>query len=397
MAALITGSALERVAACPGSVALPHVRTAGSEHASRGTAIHLYLQRALEVGRPAALDEVEDESLRLALSSIDIASLPAADQGQWLAEVALAYNPLTDTARELGRQAGHRDYGALGRQDDEIPITLDVVGVTADSVVVLDYKTGHKSVAAAASNWQLGLGALAAARAYGRENALVGIIYVREERHYYDVASIDFMGLEEWAEKVRLAQSAALRAWAAAQSGTVPDVREGEHCRYCPAFVACPAKTRLLSALGSDPGSLVATTPSPITPEVAAVAYRRLQNVEQAVKQVREQLYAYATVSPIDLGDGMVFGPVESAREQLDGAVARQALLDAFGQLAADRASEWEVTKSSIKKAAQSIAMERGGAKVAPIERELLEAVRAAGGVNVKHSTTTKEHRRKAG
>lgn len=112
---------------------------------------------------------------------------------------------------------------------------------------------------------------------------------------------------------------------------------------------------------------------------------------------MREQLYAYATVSPIDLGDGMVFGPVESAREQLDGAVARQALLDAFGQLAADRASEWEVTKSSIKKAAQSIAMERGGAKVAPIERELLEAVRAAGGVSIKHSTTTKEHRRKAG
>jgi CRISPR/Cas system-associated exonuclease Cas4 (RecB family) len=392
---VFTGSSLHRVAACPASVSLPQVRSISSPAAARGTAIHRYLQRALEVGRPAALDEIEDEDMRAACAAIDLERLPAADVGQWAPEVSFAYNPVTDKARELGRGDAARDYTSAA--DEEICCTVDVVGVTEDAVIVVDYKTGHKAVAKAADNWQLALGALAASRVYGKRSAFVAIAYTREGRDpWYDASQHDEWALEDWAGRVRKVHSTALKVWASTHAGTVPDVTEGEHCRFCPAFTSCPAKVRLIQTLGSEPGSLVASMPSPITQDMAAHVYRRLKLVKEALDQLNSQLYAYAAESPIELGDGLVFGAVSTERDEVQGDVARAVLLDKYGPVIADKAAEWDVTKASVKKAATAVAVQ-SDRKIAPVEREMLEAIRAAGGIKVKHGSTIREHRRKAG
>lgn len=392
---MITASALHRVAVCPASVALPQVRAVASEHAARGTVIHGFLARTLEVGRDGALEEIEDEGLRTACALIDLDRLPAVEPGAYAPEVAFAYDPTKDTARELGRNVTDRTAVYRDLSDDEIAGTADVVGVTGDAVVICDYKSGRRSVAPASENWQLALLALAAARTYGRDQAYVAVIYVRDEaRPWYDAAFLDAFDLEDWAGRIRRAQANALRTWAHVHTGGTPSVVEGDHCHHCPAFTNCPAKTRLMLALAAEPGAIVSTTPQPITNELAATAYRRLKLIKEAVEQVQGQIYAHAAESGgIDLGDGVWLGPKKVEREEVDGAVARQVLLERFGQLVADRAASWEVTKASVKKAAQSLALERGS-KVAPVERELLDAIREAGGVQVRHSAPIKEHRR---
>src|SRR5262245_1070432 len=103
---MISASALHRIAKCPASAVLPqsHEETAAGE---RGTAIHKFREDCFRIGRAKALELVPG-NYRATCEALQMSVLEHLDATQYAFEVAFAYNPATDTARELGRGQGRK-------------------------------------------------------------------------------------------------------------------------------------------------------------------------------------------------------------------------------------------------------------------------------------------------
>lgn len=331
---ITTGSGLERVAVCPGSAVLPQTG-ATSDDAERGRVIHRFLEIAGK-DRAAALAEVPDD-LRPACEALDLAKLPT-NPRLYAAEVAFAYHTVTGKARELGRGIG-RKYDCA---TTEIAGTADVIALLEpDAVFVADFKTGWSRRPRAAQSLQLRFYALAAARAYGRTHAVVQMIRVFDDGEVYtDEATLDAFDLDSFALDLGTLASEIEGARQLYAEGVEPEMVEGAHCRWCPAFPRCPAKAALIAS----PPSLE------ITPEGAAKAYERLRLYRQALDKAEEILKDYARATPIPLPDGTVYGPRYDSTKRLDGKVAAKVLREWFGD-AAEAGIEIEVTQASIKRA----------------------------------------------
>lgn len=387
---LPSGSNWNRLAVCPAAGALPSVDEPRNPYAHRGNSLHAFLADAGNLDRDKALERVPEEH-RAAAEVIDLSALPPSAQEGFAAEIALAIDVRQGTARELGRGL-ERKYPGLG--PDELPLTLDVLGLSKDgeSVLVLDYKTGHKAVPSPRLNWQLRLGALAACLAYRRTRAMIAVVYVHEDGSaWFDKADLDAMDLALFTEELRGAVAKVKAARAQVALGQTPNVSPGEHCRYCAAFANCPANGAIIRRLAADPERTLKDVTVLLTPETAAVAYQRLKVIEAAVKHAGAALYAYARENPIPLPDGAVLGPVESSRESVDGEVARQILKKLHGADVADAACEWSTSKKAIRTAIRPVA-EKTGKALAEIEKTALEEIRKAGGVTKTSSVTIKEH-----
>ncbi len=112
-------------------------------------------------------------------------------------EIPLLYDAETDTAAicETG-ELGERDY--LGVTTLKMPMRLDLVRVEPGLAWVVDIKTGSRSnTSPAPENMQLATQAVAAARYYGVERAMVGLVFpmktkVHEpEWHELDADALD--------------------------------------------------------------------------------------------------------------------------------------------------------------------------------------------------------------
>src|SRR5690606_19690363 len=279
----ITMSRLPIVARCPASWALPHAEEAEpSEPSKRGSAIHAFLADVSKHGRDAALDRGPEE-YRPACELIDTDRLPT----HLAHEVAFRLNLRTGAARELGRNID-RNY-ELDRSDwDEYCIdgTADLVGIDDedDAVVVYDYKTGWSAQDDAADHWQVKALALAAAWAYGKSNARIGIIRVWETgKVSYSVAELDAFDLDVVAADLHRVLDARARALEDLRAGRTPSVTTGRHCRYCPAFYACPAQVALVRQAAAAPEDLERRLAELITPENAVLAYHRIVEVQMVL------------------------------------------------------------------------------------------------------------------
>jgi hypothetical protein len=224
----------------------------GSEWASRGLASHAYLQHVGEGMTAEAALELVDERFREGCRAIDLDDLK--DVLGLSAEMSFAYHPATDTARVLG-VALEREYEAAGVREDEIPMTLDVVGLDdpkSPSIgVVADYKRGWSKRTPAAKNWQMRGGALALSRAFDLDIVRVQLIHLHEDRPAYrDRASFDAADLAVFAAEARVRHEIALADREAyARTGVRPDATQGSWCDWCPSYHVCPAKTGLLRAM----------------------------------------------------------------------------------------------------------------------------------------------------
>lgn len=392
----VTMSALPRVSRCPASAALPQAR-AESADASRGTAVHRYLERVAQVGREEALDEVP-EDVRPLCEAIDLEQLPV-DPSAFAAEVAMALDYDTGEAREIGR-GRNRNYGPLG--PTEVAGTADVVALLGDDAVYVgDYKVGwghSRHTPPASRNLQLRALALAMAQLHGRGRAVVELIHVLDDgevwcdRAELDAFDLDLVGVElqDTADRVDQAREQV-------GQGQVPEVSMGPWCRYCPAFASCPGQTALLRAVAESPSQEADELLALLTPQQAARAYERLQQVKEALKRVEAAIHAYAREEPIPLGDGMVFGPVEASRDAVDGPVARQVLVRLYGQEVADAAVEYEASKASIDRGLRRLVehFKQRGERVTlkALKEEALKAIRAAGGITTTTRVTVREHR----
>lgn len=386
----ITGSTFDRVGRCPASAALPQViDDHDNEARDRGTALHKFLERVAAVGREVALAEV-DELWRDLCADIELAKLEK--QLTLSTEVAVAYNWRDDTARLL-QPVEPRVYEI----DDtcEVAATLDLLGAGDRVVYVGDYKGPYAWLPAPEDSYQLGAGAVAAARIFGARAAQVEYIRLRHDgqpRRFY--ARLDTFGLEAAADRLSTMMGKVTALRSAVAAGEVPDVTEGEWCKYCPARQHCPAKTALIRAVVSDPQPIPYSLP--LSPEGARRAYELLKPVKAAIAQIEGALYAYAKLTPIPLGldaDGSerYFGELRRpGNEVLDGAVVHAVLAELYDGETANAAVTMEATKAAITNAVRK-AMPPGE-KITHHTTKVIETVRERGGATRPITTSTIEY-----
>ena len=378
---------------CLGSAVLPRVDSL-NEHADKGNAKHLFLSMCLKLGRDAALLEVPEE-FRADCAALDVSELPASQAGQWLAEVAFAFDVVSGEARVLGENIG-REYTRAGRTERDIAGSADLVGLTPDAVVVIDYKTGRQPVTRCAENWQMRALSVMAARALGRSRAQAAVLYVDDDgRPRYDWASWDAFDLDGFASEIQALGVRVLTATAVQQLGARKDftLRTGSHCRYCPALTTCPAQGAFVRQLVATPAETLAELEAGIQDDATARAvWERVEAVEAVIKKAKAALHDRACSRPIPLGNGEMFGLTESSRESLKGNVAWDVIATKFGDDVADNAVELEASKAGIRRALEPIAA-AGGQKLTPLMNETLDAIRSCGGAETKTTRTVKVHR----
>lgn len=335
-------SEAERVAACIGSAVLRRVdhRSAG---AAVGRARHRFFQRSIEAGREVALAEVDDLVERELFAATNLEGL---DLGSFAAERAFAWNWRTDTAREL--PAGD---GPVIVEEGEIGGRLDVVALVGDDgVFVADWKPEFLFTPPAARFEQLRLGALMAARAYGRDRAVVEVIRPRkDEPPWRDRGELDIWDLAQIAEDMRARAERVLEARAAYANGVEPRLVTGAHCRYCKSIEFCPAQTTLLRRLAGDDQALEDKFFDALSPETASRAWHRLQAAKQLLERLEGALETYAVHNPIDLGDGRVYGLKRQNNLSLNGAAVWQLVNELFGTDKAWDAVEIKATQTKMK------------------------------------------------
>lgn len=260
-----------------------HAADTYSLPALEGTALHSAFEGRIRGSFEEPFGELPAESqerVRRKLLAFDVWFRAQGRLG-WRAEVAYAYDPATDVAREL-EQESHRDYS--GAQPGDICMQLDVVTLGADDagpyVEVIDFKTGRTSGSVEA---QLALGALAWSRVAGVERARVRAVYVSEEGVHEDVALLEAFDLDGLRRRlVRVVSE--------------PDAapKPGPWCTdlYCPARARCPATVQALASLTDQPVADVQRLVSAalVTPADAGRAYVQLRVIKDAVKAVDERI-----------------------------------------------------------------------------------------------------------
>ena len=365
---MLTLSALPRVRKCAASAVLPGVRDDYAAFREAGTARHQYLcDLGMGMSREEALARVP-EAFRLMCEMIDTTKLPLAGFSQ---EEAYAFDVETGAVRYLGANIGRAYTGDPSR---EVFGSLDVVGMVDDETVyVADYKGDHDdSLTPAKANLQLRVGAVFASRHRGVRKAVVEFIHLRDDgTHWCDRDEMDEIDLQVAYDELR----ATWREYHAAKARTEHTVTRGDHCRWCPAFAACPGTLSMTRSLFADADSWADRT-KVITPEMAAQAYAAVRAAEKAVAKAKEELKRYAEVGAIPLPGGKAYGKV--TRENVISARALPVLLRMFGEEVAQAAGKFSVTSSGITEALRGIAKDRG-VPLAALNREVRDAMREAG------------------
>ena len=384
-----SGSGAERALACPASTFLPQVGRLTNAAAESGTAQHAFLQMCSEFGRDKALALVATREKYLPYleicEAIQVDKLPT----ELAHEVAFAFNMRTGEARELGRNIG-RDYAKYKVGKSEIPLSIDVVGVNPDAVYVGDYKTGRLEVTEPSRNIQLGLAALCAARCYGRDAAVVEIIKPGRDggAPFSETAELDVFDLDELAAR--------FKAWPGRhksdclKSATDPaPVTIGSHCRFCPSYSFCPAKTSLAIRVGT--GEELREMHTELTRETAARVYLRAKAAKEFLNKIFEAIYGMAQQEPIEFSPGQFLGKhTKTGNEKLEGAIVHDVMSELYTPQVANAACEFTSSKAGIKRALR--ALRPLGIKVAPAEREILDAVKQRGGITRKPTTKVREY-----
>lgn len=293
---MITGSALERVYNCPSSEKM-HRAASTTEASLQGTSNHSAIEVGLLTGNLSGLPDVvkgfagNDVTIRV--------------------EVAYALDVEQRTVRCIGERIG-RNYGNLGEW--EIALTVDAV-FSGETTKMVDWKSRER-VTPAASNWQIRAGCLAVMTELGLQDIDGAIAYLDDG--HIDSMSLDVFGAEAlWVELEQLVRTA--------KSATVGEVHSGPWCKYCPAFVHCPAQTKLaLAMIGEAVGVDMAV--ATMTDEQAGRAWEKVKEFQLIAARVEDALRTRAKRSPLPLANGKRLALVEQTRKSVDTKRAQELL-----------------------------------------------------------------------
>lgn len=143
--------------------------------------------------------------------------------------------------------------------------------------------------------------------------------------------------------------------------------RTGEHCRYCPAKLACPASAQAVALLTPADGITAAEG------ERLAAAYNAAVHLRRVLPLVEERAKLLAR-------EGLLPGwrLAQRERREIDATVAHQQVAEVYGPDIADAACPRECSQSSLRAALREVAAARQlGAEM----DEMLDRIDQAGGV----------------
>lgn len=383
MSHLATGSAFGRFLACRASSVLPRAWSTSSEDAESGLAVHAHLERlAHGVDLDESLAQAPEEH-RATCAAVDVEAL--AGDLELAPEVTLAYHPGTDTARVVG-QGLDRDYSSVA--EDELPMTLDLVGVDLEARrgTVKDYKSGGGAafhVPPAAENWQIKGGSLALARAYDLDEVDGELLFTAGGRIRRDRAVFGATDLLLAAAEMREGFERALRDREAFARGEHIEPTTGPHCRFCPCAWSCPARVGLVrAALGGE-----LTGGARVNPADVARLWPRVKDALTQLEALREQLAEVLRAEPQRVavhedGTETWLGElVEPGDERLDPTIAIEAAVEVLGTDHEESQRELATMKVSKKKLGEFIRGQVPKGSGAAYERRVLAEIRARGGV----------------
>lgn len=311
----ISASALERLALCPASIAMPQV-SEGSSGAARGTRLHQALE-ALVRGWP------RDMAAGLTADPEEAALIQAVQWenavGDLAADSRTPEVPFLVTFREDGpgiasatrvTMAGPRAYPFHARF--QVAGTVDVLGWTSwdQRLVVVDWKTGG-DVVSAVDNAQLRFAAVAASQALEQEVTTVDvrIAYVRPDgRVDVDRGTLGGYELLDAAHEL---EEICKRATRAHEARHLPisslHLTPSPLCRHCPALRSCPAMVGAARhLLTSDPPSqeVLVDKLRALSTDDLALAHQRKELLKTWLTRLDDAFDALATEEPLSVGDG---------------------------------------------------------------------------------------------
>lgn len=365
-----TGSKLHRLWQCPASGVLPQNTNedldARTEPArGRGHVVHKYLERVRIDGVEVALAQVPSEHVHLC-RALDIDKLPT----HLSTEVAFAWNWRDQTARELGRNLGHRDYDMLGVDwSCEIPTTVDVSGFAEHGAgrrgYIGDYKNGHTKYPRPARNAQILIGAACIRYLHQLDDAIGELLYLDEDGQRFPQRDlIDAWTLDTFERELTavMEDQPNLAEIFRKGGGGGLSKREGPHCEYCPAFKDCSAKTALVKAMpeallkigarrndkgdfevvpvviGKDKKGVdvvemqLQIAPGAVTVRNAAAVYEACERVEAMCRKLRDEVCGIAYHETVELSDGRVIEPRPWSKRHVDGRIAAAVLEKKYGR-----------------------------------------------------------------
>lgn len=263
--------------------------TTSSAAAERGTRFHRAIAHYVSVLPSIPLEDDIAAEYAAACAWVDAYGRDCLE-----AEVAFAWDPVTDTAERLARTLGRdRDYEA-GR--GRFCGTADLIAVSRGTKAgyIADWKSGDGSNAGP----QLRALALMLARAEGLESVTVEALEV-------DATGVRHV-CRETLDSFALAAVAGELAAALAGVATA-EPKPGPHCGdlYCPARATCPAiRERIADII---PAAELVRHKWGLTIESgdhAAWLYNQAKAVEAAAKLVKEAVRAFVPDEGITLADG---------------------------------------------------------------------------------------------
>lgn len=380
---LPTASGLQLAHACPASQALPVVDTSWRS-GELGRDKHEALAGLLATPQATAHPEASASWV----AGIDDPEFTDPLRGSF-SEAAFAWDVASGKGRLLGFNLG-RNYDVA---PSEFAGAADYYRPEPGGVSVVDLKTGLGDVPHPSRNAQLRFLALAAARWHGVESARVGILHAPEgQTPRWAWATLDAFELETVALELRTLAERIAKARRDVYEDTTPRLTVGEHCTYCPARHGCPARVAMAQRLAGEPEKVVLDLKAMLTPETAALALARWQAARKALEEVGGALHAYASESPIPLGDGRVWGPRESKREVIDAEKAWPVLVESYGAEVARKAMSLDTSKTGVARALAYVYEEKKQAGEKTTKKALLQttlgALRLAGAIDTKTSKT---------
>lgn len=387
-----SGSRIGLAMKCVGSAVLPRVESL-SVAADAGTAKHRFAARLVAgVDKETALSEVQEE-FREACDALDVSWLPLVSGCE--TEVTLAFSPSTGVSTRIGANL-ERDYS--GAASGEMVATLDYFRVgdaqEPPSVFVADLKTGMIRPDAASTSWQLRTCALFAARLVRAECADIAIIWTPEGRKpVVDKAHLTHEDLV--AIETQLCELAS-RIDDEVTFGGTPQLRTGDHCKYCPAKLSCPAQVGIIRsavATGGNELTAMAARVATMTTGELSSAYLRAKPFLDAASALRKAFADAAMVQPFAVADGVSYGLRKTERKTYDGAAVFTELASRYGTNAAQSGVSFEASVASIERGLKAAKAEgKLSSSVAEAKREVLAVLYAAGAVEVSESSRLCEY-----
>ena len=385
----LTLSALWRVAICPGSAALPHVKARDVPGSALGHALHK-VQEFRARGESPDLDAIA--------AAFD---LPAEDRGWFFAtahrcrpvipegaraEIALAYDPETGKVHEIDPPDASHRYDVSSTW---LPGMLDLAWIEGSIACVADYKSGDDAnVAPPDRNWQVRIGAFMWARYSQQTSALGSICYLEpspegetNEGRWEMGPPIDAAGLDAIEAELRDVLHKVETARFDYAAGAVPELVTGDHCTHCPARSACPAHLAEVRAMVIGQLPTLCLIGQPLTREEAQHIAERLTSAETVVKMARSAVNLWTDVNgPLALTTGKAWEGKDETRMHLDPNLSAFAL-GLAGYPLATIAYAFEMSKTSLFDFVAADFRERGAKGAAVMKREILAAIEGAGGI----------------